>query len=422
MWESLVKLFRIPDLKRRVIFTLLMLVVFRIGAHIPVPGIDPKALANVFSRGGVLGFLDMFAGGALSNFSILALGIMPYINASIIIQLLTSVIPQLEELAKSGEEGRDKIAQYTRWGAILLALVQGFGITVWMENLGVVLATGWAYRFTVIITLAAGSMFLMWLGELISDFGIGNGISLIIFAGIVARLMPQFFRTFSLIRLGEVNPFLFGIALVVAVFIVAFVVEFQEAQRKIPVQYAKRVVGRRVYGGQSTHIPIRVIQGGVIPIIFASSVLLFPATLAQFFEGSGFMKSLANALSPNSALYLSLYAALIIFFTYFYTAVTFNPVDLAENMKKYGGFIPGIRPGRPTVEYIDRCLTRITLWGALVLAFIAVVPNILVELTKVTTFYFGGTAILIMVGVAIETVTQLEAQLLMRHYEGFIRR
>ncbi len=422
MWESLVKLFRIPDLKRRVIFTLLMLVVFRIGAHIPVPGIDPKALANVFSRGGVLGFLDMFAGGALSNFSILALGIMPYINASIIIQLLTSVVPQLEELAKSGEEGRDKIAQYTRWGAILLALVQGFGITVWMENLGVVLATGWAYRFTVIITLAAGSMFLMWLGELISDFGIGNGISLIIFAGIVARLMPQFFRTFSLIRLGEVNPFLFGIALVVAVFIVAFVVEFQEAQRKIPVQYAKRVVGRRVYGGQSTHIPIRVIQGGVIPIIFASSVLLFPATLAQFFEGSGFMKSLANALSPDSALYLTLYAALIIFFTYFYTAVTFNPVDLAENMKKYGGFIPGIRPGRPTVEYIDRCLTRITLWGALVLAFIAVVPNILVELTKVTTFYFGGTAILIMVGVAIETVTQLEAQLLMRHYEGFIRR
>ncbi|WP_438314002.1 preprotein translocase subunit SecY [Candidatus Caldatribacterium sp. SIUC1] len=422
MWESLVKLFRIPDLKRRVIFTLLMLVVFRIGAHIPVPGIDPKALANVFSRGGVLGFLDMFAGGALSNFSILALGIMPYINASIIIQLLTSVVPQLEELAKSGEEGRDKIAQYTRWGAILLALVQGFGITVWMENLGVVLATGWAYRFTVIITLAAGSMFLMWLGELISDFGIGNGISLIIFAGIVARLMPQFFRTFSLIRLGEVNPFLFGIALVVAVFIVAFVVEFQEAQRKIPVQYAKRVVGRRIYGGQSTHIPIRVIQGGVIPIIFASSVLLFPATLAQFFEGSGFMKSLANALSPDSALYLTLYAALIIFFTYFYTAVTFNPVDLAENMKKYGGFIPGIRPGRPTVEYIDRCLTRITLWGALVLAFIAVVPNILVELTKVTTFYFGGTAILIMVGVAIETVTQLEAQLLMRHYEGFIRR
>lgn len=422
MWESLVKLFKIPDLKRRVVFTLLMLVVFRIGAHIPVPGIDPKALANVFARGGVLGFLDMFAGGALSNFSILALGIMPYINASIIMQLLTSVIPQLEELAKSGEEGRDKIAQYTRWGAILLAFVQGFGITVWMENLGVVLAAGWAYRFTVIATLAAGSMFLMWLGELISDFGIGNGISLIIFAGIVARLLPQFFRTFSLIRVGEVNPFLFGIALVIAVLIVAFVVEFQEAQRKIPVQYAKRVVGRRVYGGQSTHIPIRVIQGGVIPIIFASSVLLFPATLAQFFEGSGFMKSLANALSPDSALYLSLYAALIIFFTYFYTAVTFNPVELAENMKKYGGFIPGIRPGRPTVEYIDRCLTRITLWGSLVLAFIAVVPNILVELTKVTTFYFGGTAILIMVGVAIETVTQLEAQLLMRHYEGFLRR
>ncbi|MGQ9623483.1 MAG: preprotein translocase subunit SecY [Candidatus Caldatribacteriaceae bacterium] len=422
MWESLIKLFKIPDLKRRVLFTLFVLVVFRLGAHIPVPGIDPKSLANVFSRGGILGFLDMFAGGALSNFSVLALGVMPYINASIIIQLLTSVIPQLEELAKSGEEGRDKIAQYTRWGAILLAFVQGFGITVWMENLGVVMTTGWGYRLAVILTLTAGSMFLMWLGELISDFGIGNGISLIIFAGIVARLLPQFFRTFSLIRVGGVNPFLFGIALVIAIFIVAFVVAFQEAQRKIPVQYARRVVGRRVYGGQSTHIPIRVIQGGVIPIIFASSVLLFPATLAQFFEGSAFMKGLADALSPNSALYLSLYAALIIFFTYFYTAVTFNPMDLADNMKKYGGFIPGIRPGRPTVEYIDRCLTRITLWGALVLAFIAVVPNILVGLTHVTTFYFGGTAILIMVGVAIETVTQLEAQLLMRHYEGFIRR
>ncbi len=422
MWESLIKLFKIPDLKRRVLFTLFVLVVFRLGAHIPVPGIDPKSLANVFSQGGILGFLDMFAGGALSNFSILALGVMPYINASIIIQLLTSVIPQLEELAKSGEEGRDKIAQYTRWGAILLAFVQGFGITVWMENLGVVMTTGWGYRLAVILTLTAGSMFLMWLGELISDFGIGNGISLIIFAGIVARLLPQFFRTFSLIRVGEVNPFLFGVALVIAVFIVAFVVAFQEAQRKIPVQYAKRVVGRRIYGGQSTHIPIRVIQGGVIPIIFASSVLLFPATLAQFFEGSAFMKSLADALSPDSALYLSLYAALIIFFTYFYTAVTFNPMDLADNMKKYGGFIPGIRPGRPTVEYIDRCLTRITLWGALVLAFIAVVPNLLVEFTHVTTFYFGGTAVLIMVGVAIETVTQLEAQLLMRHYEGFIRR
>ncbi len=422
MWESLLKLFRVPDLKRRIIFTISMLVVFRVGAHIPVPGIDPKALANVFSQGGILGFLDMFAGGALSNFSVLALGVMPYINASIIIQLLTSVIPQLEELARSGEEGRNKIAQYTRWGAILLAIVQAFGITVWMENLGVVAVTGWGYRITVILTLAAGSMFLMWLGELVSDFGIGNGISLIIFGGIVARLVPQFVRTASLIRVGEINPFLFAITLIVAVFIIAFVVEFQEAQRKIPVQYAKRVVGRRVYGGQSTHIPIRIIQGGVIPIIFASSILLFPATLAQFFQGSGFMKSIADALSPDSALYIFLYGALIIFFTYFYTAVTFNPMELAENMKKYGGFVPGIRPGKPTVEYIDRCLSRITLWGSLVLVFIAVVPNALERLTKVTTFYFGGTAILIMVGVAIETVSQLEAQLLMRHYEGFLKK
>lgn len=422
MWESLLKLFRVPDLKRRILFTISMLVVFRIGAHIPVPGIDPKALANVFSQGGILGFLDMFAGGALSNFSVLALGVMPYINASIIIQLLTSVVPQLEELAKSGEEGRDKIAQYTRWGAILLAIVQGFGITVWMENLGVVAIAGWGYRMTVILTLTAGSMFLMWLGEIVSDFGIGNGISLIIFGGIVARLVPQFVRTISLIRVGEINALLFAITLVIAVFIIAFVVEFQEAQRKIPVQYAKRVVGRRVYGGQSTHIPIRVIQGGVIPIIFASSILLFPATLAQFFQGSGFMKTIADALSPDSALYILLYAALIMFFTYFYTAVTFNPMELAENMKKYGGFVPGIRPGKPTVEYIDRCLSRITLWGSLALVFIAVVPNAMERFTKVTTFYFGGTAILIMVGVAIETVSQLEAQLLMRHYEGFLRK
>jgi len=422
MWESLLKLFRVPDLKRRILFTISMLVVFRIGAHIPVPGIDPKALANVFSQGGILGFLDMFAGGALSNFSVLALGVMPYINASIIIQLLTSVVPQLEELAKSGEEGRDKIAQYTRWGAILLAIVQGFGITVWMENLGVVAIAGWGYRMTVILTLTAGSMFLMWLGEIVSDFGIGNGISLIIFGGIVARLVPQFVRTISLIRVGEINALLFAITLVIAGFIIAFVVEFQEAQRKIPVQYAKRVVGRRVYGGQSTHIPIRVIQGGVIPIIFASSILLFPATLAQFFQGSGFMKTIADALAPNSALYIVLYAALIMFFTYFYTAVTFNPMELAENMKKYGGFVPGIRPGKPTVEYIDRCLSRITLWGSLALVFIAVVPNAMERFTKVTTFYFGGTAILIMVGVAIETVSQLEAQLLMRHYEGFLRK
>ncbi|MDI3542888.1 MAG: preprotein translocase subunit SecY [Candidatus Atribacteria bacterium] len=422
MWESLLKLFRIPDLKRRVLFTILMLVVFRIGAHIPVPGIDPGALANVFSQGGILGFLDMFAGGALSNFSILALGIVPYINASIIIQLLTAVIPRLGELSKSGEEGRDKIAQYTRWFAILLALVQGFGITSWIEGMGVVLYPGWGYRITVLLTLTAGTMFLMWLGELVSDFGIGNGTSLIIFAGIVARLLPQMVRTFSLIGVGEINLLYFILALVMNVVVIALVVAFQEAQRRIPVQYAKRVVGRRMYGGQSTHIPIRVVQGGVLPIIFASSILLFPATLAQFFQGSEIMNSISNALAPNSPLYLSLYAALIIFFTYFYTAVSFNPMDLADNMQKYGGFIPGIRPGRPTVEYLDRTLSRITLWGALFLTFVAIVPNIITDVTRVTTFYFGGTAIIIMVGVAIETVRQLEAQLLMRHYEGFIRK
>ncbi|HAX98453.1 MAG TPA: preprotein translocase subunit SecY [Candidatus Atribacteria bacterium] len=422
MWESLLKLFKIPDLKKRVIFTLLMLVIFRVGSHVPVPGIDPQALANVFSRGGLLSFLDMFAGGALSRFSILALGIMPYINASIIFQLLTSVVPKLEELAKSGEEGRDKIAQYTRWGTILLATVQGFGITVWLESMGVVFAPGIPYRITVILTLTAGSMFLMWLGELVSDYGIGNGISLIIFAGIVARIIPQMVSTVALIRVGEINPIMFILNLAFWVLIIAFVVLFQEAQRRIPVQYAKRVVGRRMYGGQSTHIPIRVIQGGVIPIIFASSILLFPATLAQFFQGSAFMKSIADALTPNSPLYLTIYAVLIIFFTFFYTAVTFNPMELADNMKKYGGFIPGIRPGRPTVEYLDRSLSRITLWGALFLMIVAVLPDLLVRVTNVTTLYFGGTGIIIMVGVAIETVRQLEAQLLMRHYEGFIKK
>lgn len=399
-----------------------MLVIFRVGAHVPVPGIDPQALANVFSRGGLLSFLDMFAGGALSRFSILALGIMPYINASIIFQLLTSVVPKLEELAKSGEEGRDKIAQYTRWGTILLATVQGFGITVWLESMGVVFTPGIPYRITVILTLTAGSMFLMWLGELVSDYGIGNGISLIIFAGIVARIIPQMVSTVALIRVGEINPIMFILNLVFWVLIIAFVVLFQEAQRRIPVQYAKRVVGRRMYGGQSTHIPIRIIQGGVIPIIFASSILLFPATLAQFFQGSAFMKSIADALTPNSPLYLTIYAALIIFFTFFYTAVTFNPMELADNMKKYGGFIPGIRPGRPTVEYLDRSLSRITLWGALFLMVVAVLPDLLVRVTNVTTLYFGGTGIIIMVGVAIETVRQLEAQLLMRHYEGFIKK
>ncbi len=357
MWESLLKLFRIPDLKRRILFTLFMLVLFRVGAHIPVPGIDSRALADVFSQGGILGFLDMFAGGALSNFSILALGIVPYINASIIIQLLTAVIPSLEELSRSGEEGRDKIAQYTRWFAIVLALVQGFGITSWIEGMGVVLYPGWGYKITVLLTLTAGTIFLMWLGELITDLGVGNGTSLIIFAGIVARVLPQLVRTFSLIKVGEINLLYFILSLVMNVAIIAVVVAFQEAQRRIPVQYSKRVVGRKMYGGQSTHIPIRIVQGGVLPIIFASSILLFPATLAQFFQGSKVMAS-----------------------------------------------------------------SRITLWGALFLTFIAIVPNIITDLTKVTTFYFGGTAILIMVGVAIETVRQLEAQLLMRHYEGFIRK
>ncbi len=421
MWDSLLKLFKIPDLKRRVVFTLLMLVVYRVGSHIPVPGMDAQALADIFEEGGLLGLFDMFAGGALSRFSILALGIMPYINASIIMNLLTAVVPKLEELARAGEEGRDKIAQITRWGTILLAVIQGFGITVWMEGLGVVFTPGWPYRITVILTLTAGTMFIMWIGELISDFGIGNGVSLIIFAGIVARVAPQLVSSVALMRVGEINPFLFAVTLIIILAVVGVVVFFQESQRRVPVQYAKKVVGRRMYGGQSTHIPIRVIQGGVIPIIFASSILLFPATLAQFFQ-TGFMRTIADALAPNSPLYLTLFGAMIIFFTFFYTAITFNPSELADNMKKYGGFIPGIRPGRSTVEFLDRTLSRVTLWGSLFLAFVAIFPNVVVEVTNVHTLAFGGTAILISVGVAIETVRQVEAQLLMRHYEGFMKK
>ncbi len=422
MLEQLRSLFKIPDLKSRLLFTLAMLIVVRLGSHIPLPGIDKQALANLFAQGGILGFFDLFAGGALSRFSLFALGIMPYINASIIMSLLQSVVPLFEQWSKEGEEGRNRLNRITRYGTVVLGMIQAIGISAWLESLQVLMITGMMFRILLVISLTAGTCFLMWLGEQISDYGIGNGISIIIFTGIVARIPTELIQTFGLIRVGEVGIISIIGLLIVVVLVIAGVVAIQQGQRRIPVQYAKRVIGRRLYGGQGTHIPLRVNQAGVIPIIFASAILIFPGTLAQFFQGSTLMQSLARALSPGTVLYLSLYAILIIIFTFFYTAITFNPQNLADNMKKYGGFIPGRRPGKATAMYIDNIMTRITLSGAIFLAIIAILPNILIEVTGITTIYFGGTSVLIMVGVALETIQQIESHMLMRHYEGFIKK
>ena len=399
-----------------------MLVVVRLGSHLPLPGVDKEAMANLFAQGGILGFFDLFAGGALSRFSIFALGIMPYINASIIMNLLTAVVPALEQWAKEGEEGRAKITKITRYATVFLAIFQAFGITVWLQNMGVLMISGLSFRFLLLITLTAGTCFLMWLGEQITDFGIGNGISIIIFGGIIARIPSQLVQTGKLLQVGEIGILPLLTLIVVFTVVIGGVIAIQKGQRRIPVQYAKRVIGRRMYGGQGTHIPLRVNQAGVIPIIFASAILLFPATIAQFFQNIAFMKSIADALSPGQPLYLIFYAVLIIIFTFFYTAITFNPANMADNMKKYGGFIPGIRPGKNTTVYIDHIMTRITLSGALFLAIIAILPNILITITGITTFNFGGTSLLIMVGVALETVQQIESHMLMRHYEGFIKK
>lgn len=399
-----------------------MLVVVRLGSHLPLPGVDKEAMANLFAQGGILGFFDLFAGGALSRFSVFALGIMPYINASIIMNLLTAVVPTLERWAKEGDEGRAKITKITRYATVFLAVIQAFGISFWLQNMGVLMISGFGFRFLLLITLTAGTCFLMWLGEQITDFGIGNGISIIIFGGIIARIPSQIVQTFKLLQVGEIGIIPLVSLLLISVVVIGGVIAIQKGQRRIPVQYAKRVIGRRMYGGQGTHIPLRVNQAGVIPIIFASAILLFPATIAQFFQNLAFMKSMSEALSPGQPLYLVMYALLIVVFTYFYTAITFNPANMADNMKKYGGFIPGIRPGKNTTVYIDYIMTRITLSGALFLALIAILPNILIKITGITTFYFGGTSLLIMVGVALETVQQIESHMLMRHYEGFIKK
>jgi preprotein translocase subunit SecY len=426
--QSFRNIFRIEELKRRVLVTLGLLAAYRLGAHVPTPGIDGHALAQFFDQvqGTLLGMVDLFSGGNLRRLTIFALGIMPYISASIILQLLTVVIPALERLAKEGEAGKKKITQYTRYGTIVLSLIQAFGIAVGLESMRapgggtIVPDPGWGFRLLTMITLTTGTALIMWLGEQISEKGIGNGISLIIFAGIVVRLPSAIISSYRLISTGELRLPVFLGLVVMMLAVTAAVILMQEGQRKIPVQYAKRVVGRRVYGGQSTHIPLRINTAGVIPVIFASSLILFPATLTRFINHP-WMQAITEALSPGHITYTVMYCGLIIFFAYFYTAIVFNPIDLADNMKKYGGFIPGVRPGKKTAEYIDRTLTRITLPGAIFLALISVLPDFLIRWFN-TPFYFGGTSLLIVVGVALDTVRQMESHLLMRNYEGFLRK
>jgi preprotein translocase subunit SecY len=455
MLQSLRNIWDVPDLRKRVLFTLGMLAVYRLGNHVPTPGINAQALIDFFAQnqGNWFGLVDMFSGGNLAKVTIFALGIMPYISASIILQLLTVVWPFLEKLSKEGELGRRKITQYTRYGTMLLALVQSFAIAAYLETLTVsqtfriVENPGWAFKLMTVLTLTTGTAFVMWLGEQITDRGVGNGMSLLIFAGIVVGFPGGLFDTVQRIERGDLSLLAALLLVGLMVLVIMAIVFVERGQRRITVQYAKRVVGRRMYGGQSTHLPLRVNTAGVIPVIFASSIIAFPQTIASFFEAdNAWMRSVSEQLTWGMPLYNLLYVAFIIFFCYFYTAIVFNPDDVAENMRKYGGFIPGIRPGKRTAEYLDHILGRITFGGAIYLALIALLPEFLITGFKVApipgigpqldlwfsennlgwiteglglNFYFGGTSLLIIVGVAMDTVAQVEAQLVMRHYEGF---
>ncbi len=417
----------IPELRKRVLFTLFMLFVYRMGVQIPTPGINGEALAAFFQQnaGTLFGMFNMFSGGALKNFSIFALGIMPYISASIIIQLLTVVIPQLEALSKEGEAGRRKITQYTRYSTVALSLIQGFFIATGLEGMSgpggaaIVLEPGLQFKLMTVLTLTTGTAFIMWLGEQMTERGVGNGISLIIFAGIVARMPAAIGNSIQLVKAGEIAVVFVPVMLVLMFFIVAFIVFFETAQRRIPIQYAKRVVGRRVYGGQSSHLPLKLNISGVIPPIFASSIMMFPATIGSFIK-IDWVQQVSAMLSPGTVYYYILYVAMIVFFCFFYTAVTFKPDDVAENLKKNGGFIPGIRPGKKTAEFIDFVLTRLTVIGAIYLSAVCVMPTLLINKFNVP-FYFGGTALLIVVGVAIDTISQIESHLVMRNYDGFMK-
>ncbi|HHV46306.1 MAG TPA: preprotein translocase subunit SecY [Tissierellia bacterium] len=424
MISTLRNAWRIPDIRKKIIFTLLMLLVIRLGANIPVPYMDKNIIKQIFEagEGGLLQFLDLMSGGTLSDFSIFALNIYPYITSSIIIQLLTIAIPRLEELAKEGEEGRKKINRYTRYGTVVLALIQAWGTTFGIFSNALV-ADSFIQKAIVIISLIAGTSFLMWIGDKITERGVGNGISLIIFIGIVSGLPSTIINYIAWARLGLVSWIKLVLLAIVAVLIVLVVVALQEGERKIPVQYAKRVVGRKMYGGQSTHIPLKVSMAGVIPVIFASSLLSFPQTIALFFTGKTpewILKYLTVQGSVGVWVYSILNVILIVFFTYFYTAIQFNTVEYAKNLQQYGGFIPGIRPGKPTSDYLNKVLTRITFVGGISLALLASLPIILSYIFKLN-INFGGTAIIIVVGVALETVKQIESQLLMRNYKGFLK-
>jgi preprotein translocase subunit SecY len=452
--DSVKNIFAVAELRKRVLFTLGMLAVYRVGSHVTIPGINKEALAILAeqARNTMFGLYDMFSGQNLSQMTIFALGIMPYISASIILQLLTVVWPYLERLSKEGELGRRKITQYTRYGTIVLAFVQALGIALFLERstevaggIPLVYEPGWAFRFMTVLTLCTGSALVMWLGEQITERGIGNGMSLIIFAGIVVGLPAAVIMTLDQLRTGQMGPFRILLLLVLMIVVIGAIVFVERGHRRVTVQYAKRVVGRRMYGGSSTHIPLKVNTGGVIPVIFASSILAFPATLAPMMAPANPLRVALNQIAPGTLLYDLLYVGGIIFFCYFYTAIIFNPDDVAENMRKYGGFIPGIRPGKRTAEYIDTILTRITLVGAVYLAIVAILPTFLISGINLTQlpyigdqldaslpsfitrgmgvpFYFGGTSLLIIVGVAMDTVQQIESQLIMRHYDGFMKK
>ena len=418
----------LPALRRRIIFTFLMLAVYRAGVQIPTPGINGDALSAFFAKnaGTLFGMFNMFSGGALENFSIFALGIMPYISASIIFQLLTVVVPHLEALSKEGEAGRRKITQYTRYSTVVLSLIQGLFISIGLEGMAapvgnemIVINAGWTFRLMTMLTLTSGTAFIMWLGEQITERGIGNGISLIIFAGIIARLPIAIFNTYKMVTTGEMTLIFLPILIVFMAIVIGVIIFFETAQRRIPIQYAKRMIGRQMYGGQRSHLPLKINMAGVIPPIFASSIMMFPATIGGFIKVD-WIQQVTGLLSWGSPLHTAMFVGMIVFFCFFYTAVTFNPVDVAENLKKNGGFIPGIRPGKKTAEFIDKIMVRLTVIGAIYVSVVCVLPTIMINKLNVP-FYFGGTALLIVVGVAIDTISQLESHTVSRNYDGFLK-
>lgn len=427
MFAAFQNIFRIPELRKRVLFSLAMLAVYRVGCHIPTPGIDSQALALFFKQmqGTLFGMVDMFSGGALQKLTVFALGIMPYISSSIIFQLLTVVVPTIEKLSKEGEAGRKKIIQYTRYGTIVLSVVQALGISIGLESMRgpagelVVPTPGWGFRIMTVLTLTAGTAFIMWLGEQMSEKGIGNGISLIIFAGIVVRIPAAISNSFRLLKAGQLSLFLILFVVVFMFLVIAAIVFVERGQRRIPIHYAKRVVGLKTYGGQTSHLPLKINMAGVIPPIFASSIIMFPATVANFINVPWVQKA-AKSFTPGNWSYEFFYVAFIVFFCYFYTAVTFNPIDVAENVKKHGGYIPGIRPGKETSDFLDTVLTKLTFVGAIYISLVCVLPSLLIGKFNLP-FYFGGTALLIAIGVGMDTVAQIESHLITRSYEGFMR-